>query len=72
MEDYTWELVDDGTMDTVIRVTLIQDSDIGKEGETHILRFDSECVRSADGCIDEDAMVDELETWADQIVASRI
>ena len=72
MGDYAWEIVDDGTMDTVIRVTLTRNSDIGKDGEVHAVRFDSESVRMTDGSIDEDSMAFELDRWADHIAESRI
>ena len=72
VNDYSWELVDDGTLDTVIRVTLIRDSEIGKNGEIHIVRFDSEFMRLEDGSIDEDFLIDELELWADQLAESRV
>jgi len=67
-KDYKWELIDDGTLDTVIRITLKRDSDIGKKREVHELRFSSEYVRdefTEGGALKTDLIDDEVEMWAE-------
>jgi hypothetical protein len=38
-KDYTFQIVDDGTLDTVVRVEITRASEIGEVGDIHVFRF---------------------------------
>ena len=70
--EFWWELIDDGTMDDVIRITLVGDSDIGNHGEIFVVRFSPYAIRDENsGRIEHELVTSELDRWADEIIESR-
>jgi hypothetical protein len=71
---YMLSVVDDGTLDLLVSVALLRDSEIGEQGEIHIVRLHSESFymwRNADGSVDMDAINSEIDLWADHMAESR-